>query len=123
MDEVAITAKAVEEFMKHNPLLSYATFTIAGVFGWVARVVFAQGRKHWLKEFFGFFLVGVPISAFSGVMAFQYIIEKSANVPVVLGITAAAIYAGSTLSMNIAIWLYDLKIKDISDKAINKVLK
>lgn len=109
--------------MKTNPALSYTVFTLAGVFGWIARVIFAQGRKHWVKEFVGFFLVGVPIAAFSGVVAFQYVIDKNYSIPMVLGCTAAAIYAGSTLSMNIAVWLYDLKFKEITDKAIDKVLK
>lgn len=113
MDELHATAKAAEEFMKNYPMLSYAIFTLAGVFGWIARVLFAQGRKEWVREFVGFFVVGVPIAAFSGLIAFEYMVNNEYQVRMIIAGTAIAIYTGATLSLNIALWLYDIKIKEV----------
>ncbi len=123
MDDLNSAARAAEEFMRNNPMLSYAVFSAAAVFGWVARVLFAQGRKHWIKEFIGFFVVGVPIAAMSGVLAFEYMVSEEYPVRTIIAMVGIAIYVGSTLSLNVAMWLYDVKIKDILNKAVDNGLK
>lgn len=109
--------------MKLNPGLSYAVFSLAALFGWIARVLFAQGRKHWLKEFIGFFVIGVPISAMSGIFAFEYLVREEYPVRIIVAMVGVAIYVGSTLSMNVAMWLYDVKVKDILNRVIEKGLR